>query len=66
MLFSDDAQFYFSCKNLSDWLFIPEKRIDSIGTWMAANRLVLNDNKTEVVHVYSKFRKDETSFVSNY
>ncbi|PIK43405.1 putative RNA-directed DNA polymerase from mobile element jockey-like [Apostichopus japonicus] len=45
MLFADDTQLYFSCKNLSDWKFIPEKCIDDIREWMAANRLVLNDSK---------------------
>ncbi|KAJ8019537.1 hypothetical protein HOLleu_41173 [Holothuria leucospilota] len=65
MFFADDTQLYFSCKNLSDWLFIPERCIDCIHTWMAENRLVLNASKTEVVHFYSKFRK-RSNFFSNF
>ena len=65
MLFADDTQLYFSCKNLSDWTFIPEKCIDDIRIWMAENRLVLNDNKTEVVHFYSKFKKSQTNIVTS-
>ena len=57
MIYADDTQIYFSCKSGSASTEVIEKCIDDIRAWMAANRLVLNDSKTEVIHFRSKFRR---------
>ena len=56
MVYTDDTQIYFSFKSGDIATNCIEQCVDKIRTWMAANRLVLNDGKTELVHFYSKFR----------
>ena len=34
-----------------------EKCLTDIKTWSAANKLILNDRKTEVLHIHSKFSR---------
>jgi len=59
MLYADDTQLYLTCSENLETLSIVEECIDSIGDWMISNNLVLNENKTEVIHFYSKFSKSK-------
>ena len=56
MVYADDTQIYLSSESGTLNYDVIESCIDEIRLWMAANRLVLNDSKTEVVHFHSKFR----------
>jgi hypothetical protein len=56
MIYADDTQLYFTCKSASIGKTAIENCIIEIREWMAANPLVLNDDKTEVVNFHSKFR----------
>ena len=60
MLFADDTQIYFICKNTNESKIKIEKCVDEIREWMVQNKLVLNDNKTEVIHIRSCFQAIET------
>ena len=62
MFYADDTQLYIRCVDVEASKNCIESCITEIRKWMAANRLVLNDSKTEVVHFHSKFRL--SSFVS--
>ena len=57
MLFADDSQLYLTCERAIDSTPIMEKCIDEIRDWMVDNRLVLNDSKTEIMHIRSKFQE---------
>ena len=57
MLFADDSQLYLVCERAVDSSFRVENCIKDIRSWMVENRLVLNDSKTEVMHIRSKFKK---------
>ena len=54
MLFADDIQLYLECDCAVESAARVENCIDDIRAWMAENRLVLNDNKTEVIHFHSR------------
>ena len=58
MIYADDTQVYVVLKS-SDHSVIPklEKCINDIKAWSSANDLKLNEDKTEVIHVSSRFRK---------
>ena len=56
MLFADDTQLYLTCEKAVDSIVNLERCVDDIRLWMMKNRLVLNDSKTEVMHIRSKFR----------
>ena len=58
MLFADDSQIYVSCKRAVDCKTRVEACIDDVREWMTENRLVLNDNKTEVIQFCSKFKRN--------
>lgn len=59
MIYADDTQLYIMMKpsERSNVLARLEACIRDIKIWMAENRLMLNDNKSEVLHVTSRFTK---------
>ena len=58
MVYADDTQIYIILDDNDRSLFIPrlEKCIVDIKQWSADNDLKLNDDKTEVLHITSRFR----------
>lgn len=60
MLFADDTQIYFICRNANESKSKIENCVDEIREWMILNKLVLNDNKTEVIHIRTRFQAIET------
>ena len=57
MIYADDTQIYF-CFNdneMSVAISCIEKCIADIRSWMVTNKLKLNDNKTEILHLTSQF-----------
>lgn len=61
MIYADDTQVYVIL-NHEDTSLIPklERCISDIKAWSSANDLKLNEEKTEVLHIASKFRKCST------
>ena len=57
MLYADDTQLYFASDQVTDGASHVEDCVDEIRQWMICNKLILNDNKTEVLHLQSRFRK---------
>ena len=59
MIYADDTQVYVVLKRDSDHSVITklERCINDIKAWSTANDLKLNEDKTEVIHVTSRFRK---------
>jgi hypothetical protein len=57
--YADDTQIYVIIKpcNRDSAIAKVEKCIEDIRTWMAANKLMLNDVKTELLHISSRFSK---------
>ena len=56
--YADDTQLYVNVKmGSSDARTKLENCIDSIRIWMASNRLKLNEKKTELLHLQSRFKK---------
>ena len=58
MIYADDTQVYVILKNDSDCTSIItklERCINDIKAWSSANDLKLNEDKTEVIHVTSRF-----------
>ena len=53
----DDSQLYAVCNKPSDSVTVIENCISEVREWMQSNPLVLNDNKTEVVHFTSRHKK---------
>ena len=59
MIYADDTQIYIVLDDESDCaLLIPkiERCVDDIKRWSTANDLKLNGDKTEVLHITSRFR----------
>ena len=59
MIYADDTQVYIVLDDKSDRaLLIPkiERCVDDIKCWSTANYLKLNGDKTEVLHITSRFR----------
>lgn len=60
MTYADDTQLYAILKHpQTNTLRKIEHCIDDIKAWAVMNKLVLNDNKTEVLHIHSRFRNPE-------
>ena len=59
MIYADDTQFYIALKdtNRSESLQRLQHCIDDIRSWSTLNKLVLNDGKTEIIHVISSFAR---------
>ncbi|XP_071496531.1 uncharacterized protein [Diadema antillarum] len=59
MLHADDTQLYVVIKrnHLAGSLSSMEDCVRDIKAWARGNNMILNENKTEVVHIVSQFRK---------
>ena len=57
MLYADDTQLYMVCNRPSDIRNAVEECLEDICTWMKSNLLVLNSDKTEVIHLTSRHKK---------
>ena len=59
MIYADDTQFYIALKdtNRSESLQRLQHCIDDIRSWSTLNKLVLNDGKTEIIHIISSFAR---------
>ena len=60
MIYADDSQLYIVLDpaNRVGQLHRLEECIRAVKAWMAKNKLLLNDAKTEVVHFSSRFKRD--------
>ena len=60
MVYTDDTQLYLVVKPDDRTFSIHklEKCVQDIRTWTIKNKLVLNDGKTEIIHIYSNFTKN--------
>ena len=63
MIYADDTQVYVIFKHNEHSTLFPklERCIIDIKSWSSANHLKLNEDKTEVLHITSKFRKPSLS-----
>ena len=57
MLYADDTQLYMVCNKPSDITSVVEDCLEDICIWMKSNLLVLNSDKTEVIHFSSRHNK---------
>ena len=61
MIYADDTQLYLVLDSRSDGkLQRLEDCVRGVKTWTAENRLLLNDSKTEVLHLTSRFIRNPT------
>ena len=60
MTYADDTQLYLVVKpdDRTSPIHKLEKCVQDIRTWSIKNKLVLNDGKTEIIHIYSNFTKN--------
>ena len=60
MTYADDTQLYLVVKpdDRTSPIHKFEKCVQDIRTWSIKNKLVLNDGKTEIIHIYSNFTKN--------
>ena len=58
MLYADDSEIYVVCDTPSDVTLNLQSCVDDIRRWMKSNMLILNDEKTEVLHFSSRFKKE--------
>ena len=58
MTYADDTQLYLVVKPDDRTIHKLEKCVQDIRTWSIKNKLVLNDGKTEIIHIYSNFTKN--------
>lgn len=61
MVYADDTQLYVTCdpSSRAHTLEALEACIADVRTWLIANKLMLNDTKTEIIHITSRFQKTE-------
>ena len=64
-MFADDSQIYVVCKRPDDVKLSLKACVDDIRRWMASNMLIMNDDKTEVIHSVSR-NKSETTKLTNF
>ena len=57
MIYADDTQIYVTLKSsYQDSITKLEACISDIRSWAMSNKLMLNESKTEIIHLHSKFR----------
>jgi hypothetical protein len=63
VVYADDTQLYlsFNPKDRESALYRMKTCIAEIRSWCAANKLVLNDKKTELIHFSSQFNKSSVA-----
>ena len=64
MMYADDTQLYVICNKPDEAKGGVEVCVDDIRGWMNSNMLIMNDDKTEVVHFSSRLRSDVTELTS--
>ena len=64
MIYADDTQIYVTCERPEDIRNNIELCVDDVRSWMKSNMLVLNDDKTEVIHFSSRLKSDVTKLDS--
>ena len=64
MRYADDTQLYMVCDKPSDVTNAVEECLEDICTWMKSNLLVLNSDKSEVIHFSSRHKKDVEELTS--
>ena len=66
MVYADDTQLYMviNASDKDQRISQLENCISDVKQWMAANKLKLNDGKTEILHLTSKFANNVTSLDS--
>ena len=66
MVYADDTQLYltFDSADKSGKIRKLENCIVDVKTWTAKNRLLLNDAKTELVHMSARFKTESYSIPS--
>jgi hypothetical protein len=59
MVYADDTQMYLVVKpdDRTSSINKLEKCVQDIKTWTINNKLILNNGKTEIIHIYSNFTK---------
>ena len=58
MFYADDTQLYVICNKPSDNVHIIENCLDEIRVGMKSNLLILNADKTEIIHFASRFKNN--------
>ena len=58
MTYADDTQLYLVVKPDDRTIHKLEKCVQEIRTWSIKNKLMLDDGKTEIIHIYSNFTKN--------
>ena len=63
MVYADDTQLYmlFNPSDKIAAISQLEQCVDSVKSWMTANRLKLNGGKTEILHISSKFARSSST-----
>ena len=64
MLYADDTQLYVICDKPSESFFKIKTCLNDIRLWMRSNFLILNDDKTEVIHFVSHYKKNYQQLTS--
>ena len=64
MLYADDTQLYVICDKPSESIFKIKTCLNDIRLWMRSNLLILNDDKTEVIHFLSRYKKNYEQLTS--
>jgi hypothetical protein len=53
-IFADDTGVTISSKNLDDFCSVSNTVLSYMSKWFAANKLVLNLHKTNIIKIYNK------------
>ena len=64
MLYADDTQLYVICDKPSKSILKIKTCLNDIRSWMRSNLLILNDDKTEVIHFVSRYKKNYEQLTS--
>ncbi|MEO1006360.1 MAG: reverse transcriptase family protein [Cyanobacteria bacterium J06638_38] len=62
--YADDTQLYFNINRSDPAISLIQECLSKIRLWMSRNRLKLNDGKTELIHIRSRFRESTHNSIS--